>query len=105
MAVIREQLCWVARKDDAAVAPSCLPYVVPQQDDWPEELLGLTEAEAESLQIIRLDATFRTVQGGKSPVTSRKKTQVIKARWQRTDIEAGSADSCSTCCVPLAHGA
>ena len=40
-------------KDDAAVAPPRLPYVAPQQDDWPEELLGLTEVEAESLQIIR----------------------------------------------------
>ena len=76
-------------KGDAAVAPSRLPYVAPQQDAWPEELLGLTEVEAESLQIIRPDATFRTVQGGKSPVASRKKTQVIKARWQRTDIQAG----------------
>ena len=59
-------------------------YVTPQQDDWPQVLLTLSDAEATSLQIIRLDCTYRTIQPGKSPVASTKKTQVIKATWRRS---------------------
>ena len=83
-----EDLCKPVTGDAKAIG-RIAAYVTPQKEDWPEELFNLTAAEAASLEIIKLNCTYKNIRGGKSPVTSRKKTQVIKATWRRTDVEAG----------------
>ena len=83
-----EDLCKPVTGDAKAIG-RIAAYVTPQKEDWPEELFNLTAAEAASLEIIKLNCTYKNIRGGKSPVTSRKKTQVIKATWRRTDVQAG----------------
>ena len=86
----------------AALAPSTgklKVYVTPQRGDWCEALFcktpeegGLTDAECASLAPIDIRCDYVTMSGKykRAPVTSKKKTSIVRATWRKQEIQERS---------------
>ena len=72
----------------AKKGPKLKAYVTPQASNWPREMKELSRADAMALSVIHLDAEYKSVRGGRAPVTNLKKTQLVRGRWRTEDVES-----------------
>ena len=82
-----------------------MAYVTPQEKHWDEFKRYVCQADSEedvswerfweelprgewpSLALLDFKVDYRTTRGGKAPITSRKKTSIVKGIWKPYDVE------------------